>query len=97
MKMIRFLLKLAALPLLLLLALVSFIFHALTDLSSYVIGPLMWLILGCGIYTVVKQLWSQTFLLVLMEAFCLLVLFGAGAVLFLLETWRDALLDFLHS
>lgn len=97
MKVLRILLKIAVLPLMLLVALVYFVFSVLTNLSCYVIGPLMLLILGCGIYTVVKQQWSQTFLLTLMEAACLLLLFGAGFVLVTLESWQEGLGDFLHS
>ena len=97
MKILRILLKIAALPLIIFIAVVRFIFNALTNLSCYVIGPLMLLILGCGIYTVVKQLWSQTFLLVLMEGACLLLLFGASFVLVTLENWQEGLGDFLHS
>ena len=55
------------------------------------------LIFGCGVYTVVKQLWSQTFLLALMEGACFLVLFGASFVIVTLESWNHHLAVFLHS
>lgn len=97
MKVLRIFLKIMVLPLMLLIGIVHVLFNTLTNLSCYVIGPLMLFIFGCGIYTVVKQLWIQTFLLGLMEAACFLVLFGAGFVIVALESWNDHLAAFLHS
>ena len=93
----RFLLKMILLPLMLVIGMVRLSFSGLMKLSCYVIGPLMWFLFGCGIYTVVHRLWSQTFLLALMEAVCFLVLFGAGFVLVTLENWSHALHRMLHS
>ena len=97
MKLIQILLKIIILPLLLLTAAVQVLFAALTNLSCYVIGPLMLFIFGCGVYTVVKQLWSQTLLLGLMEGACFLILFGAGSVIVALESIHHRLTAFLHS
>ncbi len=97
MKIIRFLLKIVAFPLMLLVIMVHVLLNVLVNLSCYVIGPLMLFILGCGIYTVVKHLWSQTFLLALMEAACFFILFGASFVIFTLECWSERLADFIHS
>ena len=67
MRVIRKFAKIMILPLMLLIGILHFVLNTATKLSSYLIGPLMLLIFGCGVYTVVKQLWSQTFLLALME------------------------------
>ena len=80
MRVIRKFAKIMILPLMLLIGILHFVLNTATKLSSYLIGPLMLLIFGCGVYTVVKQLWSQTFLLALMEGACFLVLFGASFV-----------------
>ena len=97
MKLSRILFKIMILPLMLLIGILRVLFHALTNLSCYVIGPLMLFIFGCGIYTVVIQNWSQTFLLGLIEAACFLVLFGASFVIVTLESWSHHLAAFLHS
>ena len=97
MKAIRILLKIIVLPLILIIGILHVLFRALANLSCYIIGPLMLFIFGCGVYTVIKQLWSQTFLLGLMEAACFLVLFGASFVIVLLESWSHHLAAFLHS
>ena len=97
MRIFRVIFKILALPLMLFLAIVRVLFNLCANLSCYVLGPLMLFILGCGIYTIVKQLWSQTFLLALMEAGCLLFLFGAGYVIVLLEDWGRSLGEFIHS
>ena len=97
MRVIRKFAKIMILPLMLLIGILHFALNLITKLSSYLIGPLMLLIFGCGIYTVVKQLWSQTFLLALMEGACFLVLFGASFVIVTLESWNRHLAVFLHS
>lgn len=67
MRVIRKFAKIMVLPLMLLIGIMHLVLNIATKLSSYLIGPLMLLIFGCGVYTVVKQHWSQTFLLALME------------------------------
>ena len=81
MRVIRKFAKIMILPLMLLIGILHFVL----------------LIFGCGVYTVVKQLWSQTFLLALMEGACFLVLFGASFVIVTLESWNHHLAVFLHS
>ena len=93
----RFLLKMILLPLILVIGILRFSLSGLMKLSCYVVGSLMWIIFGCGIYTVVHRSWSQTFLLALMEAACFLFLFGAGFVLVTLENWSHTLNRKFHS
>ena len=56
MRVIRKYAKIMILPLMLLIGILHFVLNTVTKLSSYLIGPLMLLIFGCGVYTVVKQL-----------------------------------------
>ena len=93
----RFFLKMIILPLILVISLLHGGMNLLTKLSCYVIGPLMWFLFGCGVYTVIHQLWSQTFLLALMEGACFLLLFAASFVIVTLEQWKAVLQGFLHS
>ena len=93
----RFLLKMMILPLILVISIAQGCMNLMTKLSCYVVGPLMWIIFACGIYTVIHRFWSQTFLLVLMEAACFLFLFGASFVLVTLENWSHNLNRKFHS
>lgn len=77
----RLILKLFALPLLLLVMLLWLISKGITHISSYVIGLLLLVLAGCGIYCVVNAQWMSlailaaialavitvTFLIVLLE------------------------------
>ena len=98
MKAILFLIKLpirlAALILAIALAVINVIAMMLLHVGSFVMGPLMFFILGCGIYTVFKHDLGQTFLLFLMESACILILFASGTVLFLREEGREGLMTF---
>ena len=97
MLVIKTLLKILVLPLVFVSWFLWFMARMLTDLSSYVTGPLMLFIFGCGIYTIIKRLWSQALILVLMEAVCCLIIFCASFIIFILEEWSHSLLDFLFS
>lgn len=98
MKAILFILKLPlrliALLLALIIAVMSAIVNMLIQLGSFVMSPLMVFILGCGIYTVYKQAWNHTLILLMMETACILVLFASSTVQFLLEKGIVKLLVF---
>lgn len=51
MKLVKLPLKLLALPIILILMAVVLLVKLVTNLSAYVMGPLMLFILGCGIYS----------------------------------------------
>ena len=65
---LRILLKAALLPVVLILLLVKVIVKVGMQISSIILGGLILFVAGCLIYTITKQAWSQTFLLVLIEA-----------------------------
>ena len=54
---IRLIGKIAALPLIVLTAIAGFLFNLATDLSGYVIGPALLLILGFDIYFLITTQW----------------------------------------
>ena len=85
-------LKLFLLPLLLITTTVSILFEIAAHLSCYVMGPFLLFLLGCGIFTVVQQLWSQTFLLGLAAALCVALLMGAAMIQGLLDSLQERLL-----
>ena len=97
MKVVKMIMKVVLFPLIAVLWAVDVLANLLLTLGSYVLGPLMFFILCCGIYTVVKQLWDQTLLLTLMEGFCALVFFGAGWFIILLENVKEKLVDYTRA
>lgn len=97
MNAVEMIMRVVLLPLIAVLWVVDVLANLLLTLGSYVIGPLMFFILCCGIYTVVKQLWNQTLLLILMEGFCALVFFGAGWFIIMLEDVKEKLVDYTRA
>lgn len=97
MKVVKMIMKVVLFPLIAVLWVVDVLANLLLTLGSYVLGPLMFFILCCGIYTVVKQLWDQTLLLTPMEGFCALVFFGAGWFIILLENVKEKLVDYTRA
>lgn len=97
MKAVKMIMKVVLLPLIAVLWVVDVLANLILTLGSYVIGPLMFFILCCGIYTVVKQLWNQTLLLALMEGFCVLVFFGAGWFIILMEDVKEKLVNYTRA
>ena len=93
MKVVKLILKVALLPVIAVLWVANLLVNMLLTVGSYVLGPLMFFILFCGIYTVVKQLWNQTLLLALVEGFCALIFFGAGWFIIMLEDVKKRLMN----
>lgn len=97
MKVVKMILKVALLPVIAVLWVADLLANILLTVGSYVLGPLMFFILFCGIYTVVKQLWNQTLLLALIEGFCALIFFGTGWFIILLEDMKEMLLNCVRA
>lgn len=97
MKVVKMILKVALLPVIAVLWVADLLANMLLTVGSYVLGPLMFFILFCGIYTVVKQLWNQTLLLALIEGFCVLVFFGAGWLIIMLEDVKERLMNCVRA
>lgn len=77
---LRILLKVALLPVVLILLLLKVIVKVGMQISSVVLGGLILFVAGCLIYTITKQAWSQTCLLVLIEAVIMGVTIGTGII-----------------
>ena len=80
MLILRILLKVALLPVVLILLLLKVIVKVGMQISSVVLGGLILVVAGCLIYTITKQAWSQTFLLVLIEAAVMGITIGTGII-----------------
>ena len=77
---LRILLKVALLPVVLILLLLKVVVKVGMQISSVVLGGLILFVAGCLIYTITKQAWSQTFLLVLIEAAVMGITIGTGII-----------------
>ena len=77
---LRILLKVALLPVVLILLIVKVIVKVGMHLSSIVLGGLILFVAGCLIYTITKQAWSQTFLLALIEAGIMGITIGTAVI-----------------
>lgn len=80
MLILRILLKVALLPVVLILLLLKVIVKVGMQISSVVLVGLILFVAGCLIYTITRQAWSQTFLLVLIEAAVMGITIGTGII-----------------
>ena len=77
---LKILLKTALLPVILLLLIVKVIVKIGMQISSVILGGMILFVAGCIIYTITKQTWSQTLLLLLIEAGIMVVTIGTGII-----------------
>lgn len=87
--LMKIFLKILLFPLVFILRFVWFIASILLQLSMWVISPVIFFVLGCGIYCVVKARWSDVFLLTLIEMGLFALTFGAGMIVDLAESLCD--------
>ena len=80
MLILRILLKVALLPVVLILLLLKVIVKVGMQILSVVLGGLILFVAGCLICTITRQAWSQTFLLVLIEAAVMGITIGTGII-----------------
>lgn len=96
-KLLKLPLKLLAMSLIVVCKLATLLVRTAANLSSYVVGPLMLMILGCGVYALLHQQWTNIFLLAILEALCAAALLATVVVETLLMRAGEALAEFLHS
>ena len=89
----RVLLKIALSPVILILLILKVIVKIGMSISSIVLGGMILFTIGCIIYTIIHQTWSQTFVLFLIEAGVIAVTIATG----LIESLVDAALRGLMS
>ncbi|MDD3221027.1 MAG: hypothetical protein PHG07_01400 [Lachnospiraceae bacterium] len=93
----RLILKLIALPLLLTVVLICLLGKFMMNTSSYVIGALLLVIGGCGIYCVFTANWKSLAILAVMGLAAFLLLFVAVWAVVTVEGIRDRLGEFIRS
>ena len=97
MRLLKFPLKLLALPLMLALYTLHIIGKLASNLSAYVVGLFMLVILACGIYQVCVREWLNVAILFGVEAVCVALQFSAMLLVELAGEWAGSLGAFLHS
>lgn len=93
----RIILKILALPLLLVLTLLCLVGKLSTNLAGYVYSVLLLVVIGCGIFAVVKAQWTNLAILAGMALAGFLALFILAWVAFKAETMQEQLGDFIRS
>ena len=93
----KMILKVFALPVLLIMKSVCILGNLLSNISSYVIGLLLLILVGCGIYCVVQAMWTSLAILAVMGLAAFLVLFGIVFLTVQAETASESLGHFIRS
>ena len=93
----KMILKVLALPVLFVMKSVCILGNLLTNISSYVIGLLLLILVGCGIYCVVQAMWTSLAILAVMGLAAFLTLFGIVFLTVQAETASESLGQFLRS
>lgn len=93
----KMILKVFALPVLLIMKSVCILGNLLSNISSYVIGLLLLILVGCGIYCVVQAMWTSLAILAVMGLAAFLALFGIVFLTVQAETASESLGRFLRS
>ena len=75
--LIKFPFKLLFLPLMIVCASLSLLAKLFSNLSGYILSPLILFVFGCGVYTVSAQQWNQVLLLGIIELLFISALFGS--------------------
>ena len=93
----KMILKVFALPVLLIMKSVCILGNLLSNISSHVIGLLLLILVGCGIYCVVQAMWTSLAILAVMGLAAFLALFGIVFLTVQAETASESLGQFLSS
>ena len=89
--------KLLSLPLMIVCAGLSLLAKLCSNLSGYILSPLILFVFGCGVYTVIAQQWNQVLLLGVIELICISALFGSVLMETVFDWFYAVLKGFLQS
>ena len=93
----KMILKVLALPVLFVMKSVCILGNLLSNISSYVIGLLLLILVGCGIYCVVQAMWTSLAILAAMGLAAFLALFGIVFLTVQAESASESLGQFIRS
>lgn len=97
MRLLKFPLKLLALPLMLTLYTLHIVGKLASHISAYVVGLFMLVVLVCGVIQVIQREWLNVAILSGIEAVCVALQFSAMFLAELAGEWAGSLGAFLHS
>ena len=89
--------KLLFLPLMIVCASLSLLAKLCSNLSGYILSPLILFIFGCGVYTVIAQQWNQVLLLGIIELLFISALFGSVLIETIFDWFYAILKGFIQS
>ena len=89
--------KLLSLPLMIVCAGLSLLANLCSNLTGYILSPLILFVFGCGVYTVIAQQWNQVLLLGIIELFCVSALFGSVLMETVFDWFYSILKGFVQS
>ena len=93
----KMILKVLALPVLLIMKSVCILGNLLSNIFSYIIGLLLLILVGCGIYCVVQAMWTSLAILAVMGLAAFIVLFSIVFLTVQAETASESLGQFIRS
>lgn len=94
---VKFILKVLFLPVILILTLVTTLAKMILTLGAYIVGPFMFFVFGCAVWTIYKHIWYQTGMLAVIELLTLALYYGAATVVFVVEDIRDGMIGFVRG
>ena len=94
---VKLIMKLFLMPVILFLTMVTLLAKMVLTLGAYIVGPFMFFVFGCAVWTVYKHFWYQTGMLAAIELLTIVLYYGAATVIFVVEDIRDGLLDFVRG
>lgn len=97
MRLLKLIGKTLLLPVLLLLELLRLIVKIGIEISSFVLGALILIVLGCIIFTIIQHTWNSMWILIVMEVFLVLFTAATGVIQGLLDIASDNLTGFMRS
>ena len=89
--------RILALSIILVLGALGLIAKLTATLSCYVVGPFSLFLIGCCIYSIIMQRWSQLAILAVLLLGCVVILFCASWIIVFLESTTDRLFDFVRD
>lgn len=97
MLLLKLILKLLAIPAMVILAAVSLLGKLLTNISAYIVGLFMLAVLLIGIYCLCVHRWTDAVIMGAIEALCLILQFGSMLLAELAGEWSGSLRAFIRS
>ena len=95
--MIKLIGKALLLPIVLILGFLRLLVKIGMEISSFILGALMLIVLGCIIFTSIRHFWDSMMVLIIIEVFLILITAGTGVIEAVLEIASNSLSGFMRS